>query len=110
MPGRLVKSWRSAGVRTLKSAQSRVGFAVERGRRPPLVFDADGREVEWLIGPAVGVGGGVVDLQGVLRAAAIDEGQRIVLVESGSARKDGRLHHREERNLGEQLLAERAFE
>jgi hypothetical protein len=52
----------------------------------------------------------VVDLQRVLRATAINEGQRVVLVQRGGAGSDGRLGSREERDFGEHLLTERAFE
>jgi hypothetical protein len=47
----LVKSWRSAGVRTLERAPEKHpagGLAVERGGRPPLMLNTDGREVKGL--------------------------------------------------------------
>ena len=45
-------------------ATRRGGLAVERGGCPPLMLNTDSRKVERFMGLAVGVVGGVVDLQG----------------------------------------------
>ena len=52
----------------------------------------------------------MVDLQGVLRAAAVDESQRVVLAQGGGARCDGSANLREQLDLGPQLLTKRAAE
>ena len=54
-----------------------------------------------------------MDLEGIFGAAAINQGQRVVLVKGGSAGLDGgiRVDGRQERDLGDELVtaSERRF-
>ena len=51
----------------------------------------------------------VVNLEGIYRAAAINEGQRVMLVKGGSAGLDGSVDGRQERDLGDERVAEGRF-
>ena len=48
-------------------------------------------------------------LEGIFGAAAIDQGQRVVLVKGGSAGLDGGIDSRQKRDLGDERVTERQF-
>ena len=116
MPAWLVNSWRSIAVRRPKGAYKRpagLGLAWEHSRRPPRLFGTDCSRFEELGALAGRARGLVVDLEGIFGAAAINQGQRVVLVKGGSAGLDGgiRVDGRQERDLGDELVtaSERRF-
>ena len=86
------------------------GSTAQGGCRPLRLFGTDCSRFEGFGALAGRARGLVVDLEGIFWAAAIKQGQRVMLVKGGSAGLDGGIDGRQERDLGDERVTERRFE